>query len=140
MHRCFPQTFENHKKWMADLQAYLENGKVIANPAPVPGRPGLSKPMKLIWFSPPYLFSQAHEGTDYVTTYRQQVYEAYARKVVEGMGIPVADAGIITKAMWEAAYDGLHYLKGSSDNWYGSVSSMVFQAILNVIFPDCSSG
>ena len=43
------------------------------------------------------------------------------------MGIPIADATIVTQSMWEAAYDGLHYLRGSNDNWNGHISTFVFQ-------------
>ena len=44
------------------------------------------------------------------------------------MGVPIADATTVTQSQWEAAYDGLHYLRGSNDNWNGHVSSMVTQA------------
>ena len=55
------------------------------------------------------------------------------------LGVPVADATIVTQSMWEAAYDGLHYLRGSNDNWNGHISNMVTQMILNTIFPTCGA-
>jgi hypothetical protein len=106
----------------------------------VAGRPGVSRPMRMVFFGAPYIFSQAHAGTDYVTTHRHQKIDEYAREQMEKIGVPVVDGGAITKSMWESAYDGLHYLRGSSDNWYGSVSTMVSQAVLNAIFPDCTDG
>ncbi len=117
---------------------YLGDGEYLSNPPSVAGRPGLAKPMKLIWFSPPFIFSQAHAGTDYVTTHRQQTYDRYVREEMKKIGVPVADGTAITQSQWESAYDGLHYLRGSSDNWYGQVSQMVFQSILNIAFPTCT--
>ncbi len=135
----FVQSWDNHVKWVDDLLAYIDNGKMLGKAPAVPGRPGINRPMKLIWFTPPFIFSQAHAGTDYVTTHRQQTYDRYVRNKMESIGVPIVDASAITKGQWEAAYDGLHYFMGANDLWYGSVSTMVFQAILNIIFPDCSS-
>ena len=126
-------------KWVDDLLAYIDNGKMLDNAPAVPGRPWLNRPMKLIWFTPPFIFSQAHAGTDFVTTHRQQTYDRYVQQKMREIGVPIADGTAITKAMWEGAYDGLHYLRGSADNWFGSVSSMVFQMIWNVVFPECDT-
>ena len=124
---------------MSNLTSYLGEGEMITNPPAVAGRPGLSRPMRLIWLGAPYVFSQAHEGTEHVTTYRHQTFDKYAQGVMRKLGVPVVDAGTITQSQWESAYDGLHYLLGSSDNWNGLTSAMVFQAVMNVIFPACGS-
>jgi hypothetical protein len=131
------EKWETHTKWTADLVKYLGNGKYLSDPPAVAGRPGVSRPMRLIFYGAPYIFSQAHPGTDYVTTYRHQVYDRYVREALEGIGAEVVDGGAITKSMWESAYDGLHYCRGSSDNLYGSVSLMEYHVVLNTIFPDC---
>ena len=39
-------------------------------PPPPLGRPGVSVPMRLIWYAAPFTHSPAHEGTDWVTTQR----------------------------------------------------------------------
>ena len=118
------QTKANHAKWMADLKAYLENGRMLTNPPLVPGmdcslcicacgsgsdglytfpgacmasaatdgrdspavfcragRAGLSKPMKMIWYAAPFVFSPAHSGTDYVSTHRVLTFDRMAREV-----------------------------------------------------------
>ena len=131
------QSWDSHVAWMGNLTRYLDNGKVLSHPATVAGRPGISRPMKLIWFGAPFVFSPAHAGTDYVTTYRHQKYDRYAQGVMRGLGVPVVDAAAVTQSQWESAYDGLHYLRGGNDNWIGSTSGMVFQVILNTIFPNC---
>ncbi len=133
----FLQSWENHLKWVEDLLKYIDRGKVLDKAPAVPGRPWINRPMKLIWFTPPFIFSQAHEGTPFVTTYRQQTYDRHVQGKMREIGVPIADGSSITKSMWEAAYDGLHYYRGGGDNWHGSVSSMVFQAIMNVIFDGC---
>ena len=48
-------------------------------------------------------------------------------QMMASIGVPIADATMITKSMWESAYDGLHYMKGGNDNWNGHTGSMVFQ-------------
>jgi hypothetical protein len=120
-----------------DFIKYIDEGKVLQHPAAVPGRPGISKPMRMIWYSPHFIFSQAHAGTDYVTTQRHLEYNEYIVGIMEKLGIPIADGTIITQSQWEMAYDGLHYLRGNSDNWLGQTSTMVFQAIWNAILPTC---
>jgi hypothetical protein len=131
------EKWETHTKWTADLVKYLGNGKYLSDPPAVAGRPGVSRPMRLIFYGAPYIFSQAHPGTDYVTTHRHQVYDAHVRAELEKIGAEVVDSRIITKSMWESTYDGLHYLRGGANDWLGSVSTMVFHATLNTIFPDC---
>jgi hypothetical protein len=91
------------------------------------GRPGLSKPLRLLWFAAPFVFSPAHAGTDYVSTHRVLKFDRMAREAMQKIGVPIADATAITQSMWEAAWDGLHYLRGSNDNWNGHISNMVFQ-------------
>ena len=125
---------------MDDFIKYLGNGEYINNPPKVANKPGTSKPMRMIWFSAPFTFSQAHAGTDYVSTFRQQYYNEYALAWMRKMGVPVVNAAAMTKTQWENAYDGLHYLRGSNDFWAGCVSHTVFQAILNVAYPTCSTG
>ena len=136
--RCPPQTLNTHANWMTDLVGYLDGGKMLTDPPVFPGRPGVSKPMRLIWFTPPFIFSQAHAGTEHVTTHRQQVFDAASRDMLKGTGVIVFDGATITKAMWESAFDGLHYLRGLDDNWFGTTANMVTQALLNVIFPTCA--
>ncbi len=127
-------------KWVDDLLAYIDNGKMLDNAPAVPGRPGINRPMKLIWFTPPFIFSQAHAGTDYVTTHRQQTYDRYIQQKMREIGVPILDGTAITKSHWEAAYDGLHYYRGSQDNWNGCISNMVFYAMLNEVFGECVNG
>jgi hypothetical protein len=91
------------------------------------GRPGLSAPLRLIWFAAPFVFSPAHAGTEHVSTYRVLTFDRMCREAMKAMGVPIADATAVTQSMWEAAWDGLHYLSGSNDNWNGQVSNMVFQ-------------
>ena len=95
--------------------------------------------MKLIWLSPNFIFSPAHEGTDYVTTFRHQYYDEYARREMAKIGVPLVNGHEITKSQWESAYDGVHYMKGLSDIWSGCVANMVHQVVLNVIFPTCKA-
>jgi hypothetical protein len=125
-------TWEVHERWVDALVEYLDGGRVLAHPSK-------GRPMRLVWLSPSFIFSQAHPGTDFVSTHRLVTYNEYVVKRLKGLDaeIPVVDGTSITKSMWESAYDGLHYLRGSNDNWYGSVSSMVFHAVLNAIYPDC---
>ena len=106
------------------------------------GRPGLSKPIRLFWFAAPFVFSPAHAGTDYVSTHRVLKFDRMAREAMQKVGVPIADATMITQSMWEAAYDGLHYLHfqyGSYDDWRGHISNFVFQVIWNAIFPTCGA-
>jgi hypothetical protein len=124
-------------KWVDDLVAYLGEGRYLADPPGDPSQPSKNTAMRLIWITAPYTLSPAHSGTDYVTTVRHRTYDDYATRKMRDIGVPVVDSARITKSMWEFAYDGLHYLKGANDNWYGSVSVMVFQATLNVVFPGC---
>jgi hypothetical protein len=105
----------------------------------VTGRPELSAPLRLIWFAAPVVFSQAHAGTDYVTTHRVLTYDRMCRDAMTKIGVPILDAAMLTQSRWEAAYDGVHYLSGSNDNWNGHVSWMVFHAAMNVLFPKCGS-
>ena len=112
---------------MDALVQYLDKGAALHSPPTVPGRPGLSKPMRLLWFAAPYVFSPAHAGTDYVSTHRVLKFDRMAREAMQKIGVPIADATMITQSMWEAAYDGLHYLRGSNDNWNGHISNFVFQ-------------
>lgn len=134
---AFAQTWDNHKQWVQDFINYIDEGKMLKDPPTIPGRPGISKPMRMIWYSPHYIFSQAHAGTDYVTTQRHLEYNEYIVGIMEKLGILIADGTIITQSQWEMAYDGLHYLRGNSDNWLGQTSTMVFQAIWNAILPTC---
>jgi hypothetical protein len=95
--------------------------------------------MRMIWYGMPFVFSPAHAGTDYVSTHRVLTFERMSREVVTAMGVPIADGSMVTQSMWEAAYDGLHYLRGSNDNWNGHISSVVTQVILNTIFGKCGA-
>jgi hypothetical protein len=102
------------------------------------GRPGLAMKTRLIWYGAPSVFSPAHAGTDFVSTYRVAAFDAYAKEAMRAIGADIADGTMMTQSMWEGAFDGLHYLRGSNDNWSGTVSKMVGLAIMNVIFPECS--
>jgi hypothetical protein len=82
----------------------------------------------LLWFAAPFVFSPAHAGTDHVSTHRVLTFDRMAREAMQKIGVPIADATAVTQSMWEAAWDGLHYLSGSNDNWNGHISNMVFQA------------
>ncbi len=58
--------------------------------------------------------------------------------VMRGMGVSVADAAIVTQSRWDATRDGVHYATNDGkDNWYGQVTYMVYEVIMNTIFPDC---
>ncbi len=103
------------------------------------GRPGLSKPLRLLWFAAPFVFSPAHAGTDYVSTHRVLKFDRMAREAMQKIGVPIADATAITQSMWEAAYDGLHYLRGSNDNWNGHISSFVQQVQVCTGLPWCAT-
>ena len=46
---------------------------------------------------------------------------------MQSMGVPVIDTTMVTQSMWEAASDGIHYLQGNGDNWYGSIGTAVVQ-------------
>jgi hypothetical protein len=92
-----------------------------------PGRPGLSAPIRMFWYAAPFVFSPAHAGTEWVTTHRVLKFDRMCREAMKAIGVPIVDATAVTQSMWEAAYDGLHYLRGSNDNWNGHVSNMVFQ-------------
>ena len=124
---------------MDEFVKYIGYGEHIRNPRTFADRPGVSTPMKMIWLSPNFVFTPAHEGTDYVTTFRHQFYDEYARQEMRKIGIPIVAGSEITKSQWEAAYDGLHYLRGANDNWNGCVANMVFQAVMNVVFPSCKA-
>jgi hypothetical protein len=97
---------------------------------PSPGRPGLSAPIRMFWYAAPFVFSPAHAGTDYVSTHRVLKFDRMCREAMKAIGVPIADATAVTQSMWEAAYDGLHYLRGSNDNWNGHVSNAVQQVCL----------
>jgi hypothetical protein len=131
------ESMDEHRTWMNELVRYL--GDAVEHPATVPGRPGLNKPMQLLWYAAPFVLSQAHAGTPHVTTHRVLAMDRAARHAMTKIGVPILDATMMTQSQWEAAYDGLHYLRGSNDNWNGNVAVMVFHAGLNAIFPDCDS-
>ena len=56
-------------------------GEVLPTCVVPVGRPGLSKPMRLLYFGAPFIFSPAHAGTEYVSTHRLLKFESMARKV-----------------------------------------------------------
>jgi hypothetical protein len=93
----------------------------------------------MFWHATPFVFSQAHAGTDYVTTHRVLTFDRMCRDAMTKIGVPILDATMITQSFWESAYDGLHYLRGNSDNWNGHTSQMVFHVLLNGIFPTCGA-
>jgi hypothetical protein len=96
-------------------------------PVCAPGRPKLLRPIRMFWYAAPFVFSPAHAGTDYVSTHRVLKFDRMCREAMKAMGVPIADATAVTQSMWEGAYDGLHYLRGSNDNWNGHVSNVVQQ-------------
>ena len=75
------QTVDNHAKWLAEFKAYLQDGKMLTTPPKVPGRPGLSKPMRMIWYAAPHVVSPAHSGTDYVSNHRVLNLDRMSREV-----------------------------------------------------------
>ena len=134
------QSPENHRDWLDKFEAYIGRGQYLQHPPSVRELPDAATPMQLIYVAPNFIYSPAHAGTEYVTLYRHQTYNALARRRMEAMGIPVVDGSAITKSHWESAYDGLHYLQERSGQWRGSVANMVHQVVMNVIFPTCVTG
>ena len=81
----------------------------------------------MFWYAAPFVFSPAHAGTDYVSTHRVLKFDRMCREAMKAIGVPIVDATAVTQSMWEASWDGVHYLRGSNDNWNGHISNMVFQ-------------
>lgn len=132
------QPFWTHVRWMNEFVKYIDGGKALASPDPVPGRPGLSKPMRLVWLSAPTTNSRARPGNVYMTTHRTAMFTYYSESVMRSLGVPVVDARSLTQSRWESSYDGLHYAaQMGGDNWGSQVASMEFQTALNVVFPVC---
>jgi hypothetical protein len=93
----------------------------------------------MLWYSAPFTYSPAHDGTPWVTTHRVLAMDRYAQRIARSMGFAVIDATSVTQTQWESAYDGLHYLKGRfDDRWHGKIAGMVFQVALNAVFQECS--
>lgn len=103
------------------------------------GRRGLG-PSRIVWFSAPATFCQARSGNVFMSSLRTTRSTLYAEEVMRRLGVPIVDGRSITTSRWDASYDGLHYAmtSGGSDAWYSQVSSQVFQAVLNTIFPTCN--
>lgn len=88
------------------------------------------------------VFSPAHSNSDHVTMHRHQTMDKYSQAAMRSIGIPVVDAAVVTQSRFEESYDGVHFLfsfsQGSSEAWFGSVSFMVGQVVLNTIFQTCA--
>lgn len=117
------------------LQGYGRSFIVLA------GRPSISTPARFVWFTAPSVFSQARSGNIYLSTARARLQSKYIADAMRELGFPIVDAEIITQSRWDASYDGLHYASAGGtvdESWYSQVSYMVYQAVLNTVFPTCS--
>eukprot|EP01102_Stenamoeba_stenopodia_P016619 TRINITY_DN5829_c0_g1_i1.p1 TRINITY_DN5829_c0_g1~~TRINITY_DN5829_c0_g1_i1.p1 ORF type:complete len:317 (-),score=72.67 TRINITY_DN5829_c0_g1_i1:43-993(-) len=91
------------------------------------------------WFSSPFIHSQAHAGTDPLTSYRSLKFDALGREMAKKLGWRFFDATTPTSARPEEASDGLHYSRGGNGQWRGSGSMMITQMLLNQVFEGCFS-
>eukprot|EP00300_Choanocystis_sp_HF-7_P017576 c19767_g1_i2.p1 GENE.c19767_g1_i2~~c19767_g1_i2.p1 ORF type:complete len:235 (+),score=52.82 c19767_g1_i2:77-781(+) len=96
--------------------------------------------MAAVWVSPLFVFSQAHPRSEFLTSARFLRYTAYAKQKLGEIGVIVADGIAMSQTRWEDAYDGLHYMRSTTeDPGHGLVSSMFQQVILNSVFGSCPS-
>jgi hypothetical protein len=139
-HAVCAQTMASHVEWAQLFVDYLRNGSVFTPPASVVGREGLQKPMQLLWYSPPFIVSPAHPGTPTVTAQRMVVMDSVMTSALKDLPVTIIDTTTVSRARWEAAYDGLHYLSAGEHGWRGATSTMLFQIVLNTLFPTCRAG
>lgn len=103
--------------------------------------PLIATPAKLVWYSSPQTFSKGRKQNSYLTAARMAVMAQYEASVMRSLGIPVADARMVTQSRWDATYDGIHYARPIrtelSDHWVGVVSGMFSQVVLNTVFSGC---
>ena len=101
--------------------------------------PQQKKPLRVIWYRAPFIFSQAHAGSKWLSQSRIRRYDTYAAERMREAGLEILETSIITQSRMEDSWDGLHFLRmgGDNDPGHGLVSSMVQQALLNAIFPAC---
>lgn len=97
--------------------------------------------MRLIWMSAPTVFSGARPYNIHLTTHRTQLQTELSERVMRELGVPIVDAAKITRSRMDASYDGIHYANNGqeADEWVSQVSNMVYQVVLNTIFPDCDN-
>jgi hypothetical protein len=75
----------------------------------------------------------------YVSSHRVAAFSKLSADMMRSAGFPVVDAMEITKARWEASWDGVHFAgRLQGDNWGSQVASMVYQVVLNSIFEECT--
>eukprot|EP00298_Acanthocystis_sp_HF-20_P021250 c27490_g1_i1.p1 GENE.c27490_g1_i1~~c27490_g1_i1.p1 ORF type:complete len:305 (-),score=84.55 c27490_g1_i1:86-1000(-) len=96
--------------------------------------------MQTVWYTPPFIYSQAHAGSPWLTSHRVTKYHHYSMKEFSRIGFKIADAYQILQSRWEESHDGLHYMKPriGTHAGLGTASAMAAQATLNSIFPTCS--
>lgn len=153
--------YDDFAQWLADASIYLRRAKPTefstnlppptdaeyaaisgGTDKPVPEQCDLESkqtPLRALWYTAPYIFSQAHSHSEHLTSWRAVTYWKMARKAMEELGIPVVDTFRLTQSRWEDSYDGLHYSQSTiEDPGHGLASAMAQQAVLNAIFPTCS--
>lgn len=105
------------------------------------GRPYLNTPTRFVWFTGPAVFSQARPQNVYLTTPRAALQSAYSEAIMREFGFPIVDGLAISQSRWDACTDGIHYASAVfsiNDGWASQVSTMMYQAVMNAVFPDCS--
>eukprot|EP00300_Choanocystis_sp_HF-7_P027434 c32543_g1_i1.p1 GENE.c32543_g1_i1~~c32543_g1_i1.p1 ORF type:complete len:745 (+),score=89.81 c32543_g1_i1:1029-3263(+) len=146
-------------QWLSDASVYLRRAKLTNQSAPtdeeysaasgrtvdpVPEQCSLETketPMRALWYIAPYIFSQAHSHSEHLTSWRSTVYSRLATQRMRNLGISTLDTFSMTQSRWEDSWDGLHYMQSTiEDPGHGIASAMVQQAVLNAVFPTCSTG
>ncbi len=94
--------------------------------------------MRLLWYASAFIQGPVRSRDTTVTTARHLAFERMAQEVVRSMGVPVVDILSVTQSQWGNAFDGVHYMTRSGDEWLGRVSYVAFQVALNALFPSCT--
>ena len=121
------QSPSNARAWIDELTQYLDNGNSATD-----------KPARVLWYSPAHVLSSLRADAAHTSWHNIAMLDAHARAMLSMIGASVIDVAAVSQSMWEATYDGVHYLRRGSDGvWRGCVSGMMFQVALNAMFPDC---
>ena len=78
------------------------------------------------------MFGNTQPHNVYMTTARAAAMSAYAEAAMRKLGLPVIDAWSMTQSRWDAYTDGVSLAAESGVSW------MVYQVMLNTLFPTCT--
>jgi hypothetical protein len=119
--------FQTHQKWLEEFFNYIGDAY---SPNANPRNLG-------VWFSPPFLFSQAHEGSTPLTNERAIQFDEAGKSYAREKGWLISVLREPSRGRPDEAWDGLHYSRGSNEDWRGAASSMFTHMLLNMLFDDC---